>query len=210
MFKDKLLQRYLGAIAALAMISLLSSWTGLSYPHDISNSWDGWLWGMADPVLVLTEFVSILAIGLLAASTQHCSWIATALISANILGTIITLSQINLPVSEVAIAIVSVAFGMVLVTAKQPKLFTLLLLTAIAGLFHGYFNSESIIGAGTMPSVMYVVGAALTQYAVVKSVSQIATQVNQADLSSILSRRMSLLGFAICALGFVSLTMGIN
>jgi urease accessory protein len=77
-------------------------------------------------------------------------------------------------------------------------------------LFQGYFNSDSIIGAETMPSLMYIVGAALTQYAVVMSASQIGAKVSQAELSGILPRKMSLVGFAICALGIVCLKSWIN
>ncbi|MBE9210781.1 HupE/UreJ family protein [Nostoc sp. LEGE 06077] len=205
MLKDKLLQRYVGAIAALAIISLLSSWTGVSSLHEISNSWDGFLWGMADPVLALDKFASILAIGLLAAGNVRGRLIATTLIFANICGTLIYLWQINLPVTEIAIAIISIVLGIVLITSKQPNLWKLLIITAIAGLLQGYFNSESIIGAETMPSVMYIFGAALTQYAVVMSSREIATQVSQADLSGIWSRKISLVGFAICALGIVFL-----
>ncbi|MBE9006319.1 HupE/UreJ family protein [Fortiea sp. LEGE XX443] len=135
--------------------------------------------------------------------------LATAIL-ANIFGTVIHLLQINLPVTEIAIAIVSIACGMVLVMPKQPNLFTLLMLTAIAGLFQGYFNSDSILEAGTMPSVIYIFGAALTQYAVVMSTREIGTKVSQAELSGILPRKMSLVGFAICALGIVSLKHWIN
>ncbi|AFY44010.1 HupE/UreJ family protein [Nostoc sp. PCC 7107] len=210
MFKDKLLQRYVGAIAALAIISLLSSWTGLPSLHEIYNSWDGFLWGMADPVLAFDKFVSILAIGLLAIGKMRVRWIATTLICANIFGTLIYLLQINLPFTEIAIAIVSIAFGLLLIISKQPNLLTLLIVTAIAGSLQGYFNSGSIIGAGIMPSVMYIFGAALTQYAVVMSVSQIYTQVSQAELLNILPKKISLVGFAICALGLVSLKTWIN
>ncbi|MBU7583252.1 MAG: HupE/UreJ family protein [Nostoc sp. TH1S01] len=210
MFKDKLLPSHVGAIAALAIISLLSSWAGLPSFHEISNSWDGFLWGMADPVLALGKLVSILAIGLLAAGTLRSKLVAIALILGNIFGTLIHLWQISLPVPEIAIAIISIVCGLVVVTAKQANLLTLLMLTAIAGLFQGYLNSESIIAAETIPSVMYIVGAALTQYAVVMSISQIANQVSQPDFSAILSRKISLLGFAICALGLVSLTTWIN
>ncbi|MCC5634347.1 HupE/UreJ family protein [Nostoc sp. CHAB 5844] len=210
MLKDKLLQRHVGAIATLGVISLLSSWSALPSPHEISNSWDGFLWGMADPVLALDKLVSILAIGLLAVGKVRGRLVAIALILANFVGTLIHLLQINLPVTEVAIAMVSIAFGMVLVTLKQPNFITLLILTAIAGLFQGYFHSESIIEAETIPSVMYILGTALTQYAMVMSASQIATQVSQTELLGTLPRKMSLVGFAICALGIVCLKSWIN
>jgi len=210
MFKDKLIQRYVGAIATLGIISLLSSWSELPSLHEISNSWDGLLWGIADPVLALDNLVCILAIGLLAVGNLHSRWIAIALIFANIIGTLIHLSQINLPVTEIAIAFVSIVVGIVLVRSKQLNLLIVVMLTAIAGLLQGYFNSGSIIGAGTMPSMMYIFGAALTQYTVVMSTSHIGTKVSQAELSGNLPRKVGLVGFAICAVSLVCLTSWIN
>jgi urease accessory protein len=152
MLKDKLFYRYVGAIAALAIISLLSSWSGLPSQHEISNSWDGLLWGIADPVLAFDMLVSIVVIGLLA----RREWIAIALILVNI------------------------------------------------SWFQGHFISESIATPGTMPLIWYVFGAVLTQYAVVMSAKEIGTKV------SILSKKINLVGFVICALGVVCLKSLIN
>lgn len=206
MFKNKLLYRPMGAIAALVLISLLSSWSGLSSVHEISNPWDGFLWGMADPVLCLNMFVSMVAIGLLAAGIIRGSWIAISFVIAAIFGTVIHLLQISLPGVEIAIATISISCGVMLFMPNRPKFLTLLFLTAIAGLSQGYFSSESIIEADIMPSVFYIFGAALTQYAVVMSCRKIG---NTIELPS-MPKTMSFLGIAICALSIVFLKISFS
>jgi urease accessory protein len=206
MLKDKLLYRHLGAIAALVLISLLSSWSRLPSHHEISNPEDGFLWGMAEPVLSVDNFVSIIAIGLLAAGMVSGSWIAISFVLAAILGTVIHLSQISLPGIEIALAMTSVAFGVMLLISR-PKFLTLLLFSAIAGLFQGYFSSESIVGTDTITSVFYIFGAILTQYAVVMSSKKIGDTL---EISGTLPRIMSFVGFAICALSIVFLQGSFN
>lgn len=210
MFKDKLLHRYVGAIAALVIISLLSSWTALPSQHEISNSWDGFLWGMAESVLALDKLVSIIAIGLLASRHVCGRWIAIEFVLASIFGTVIHLSKLNLPLTQTAIATVSIFFGAMLVTPKRPSLVTLLMLTAIAGLLQGYLSSESIMRVLTMPSMAYIFGSALTQCAVVMSARKIGTDMSQVELPGIFSRKIGLAGFAICALDVVCWKSWIN
>lgn len=199
MLKDKLLYRHISAIAALVLISLLSSRSGLPSDHEISNPWDGFLWGIADPVLSFDNFVSIIAIGLLAAGMVSGSWMAISFVLAAILGTVIHLSQISVPGREIAIAIISVTFGVMLLMSR-PKFLTLLLLIAIAGLLQGYFSSELIVGADTITSVFYIVGATLTQYAVAMSSKKIGDTL---QISGTLPRIKSFVGFAMCALSIV-------
>ncbi|NET74366.1 MAG: hydantoin utilization protein, partial [Sphaerospermopsis sp. SIO1G2] len=57
--------RLMVAIAALVIISLLASSGGSSIQHGISNPWEGFIWGIAEPVLSLDQLVFIVAIGLL-------------------------------------------------------------------------------------------------------------------------------------------------
>ncbi|MBD2450147.1 HupE/UreJ family protein [Nostoc sp. FACHB-152] len=206
MLKDKLFDRLVGAIAALVLISLLSLWSGLPSHHVISNPGDGFLWGMAEPVLSFGNFVSIIAIGLLAARMVSSSWIAISFVLAAILGTVIHLSQISVPGIEIAIAITNVAFGVMLLI-PQPKFLILLLFSAIAGLFQGYFSSESIVGADTITSGFYIFGAILTQYAVVMSSKKIGDTL---EVSSTVPRIISFVGFAICAVSIVFLQGSFN
>jgi urease accessory protein len=205
MLKGNLLYRHISAIAALVLISLLSSWSGTPY-HEISNSWDGFLWGMAEPVLHFDKFVIIIAIGLLAARVIRGSWIAISFVLAAILGIVIHLLQISVPGIEIAIAISSITLGVMLLM-PQPRFLTLLVLTAIAGLCQGYVSGELIIEADSITSVFYITGATLTQYAVVMSAKEIGNTLESSDT---LPRIMPFLGFAICAISIVFLQGSFN
>lgn len=206
MFKDKLVYRHISAIAALVLISLLSSWSGLPSVHEISNTWDGFLWGIAEPVLRVDRFVSIVAIGLLASGIIRSSWIAISFVLTAILGTVIHLLQISLPITEIAIAITSMSFSVMLFMPNKPKFFTLLILTAIAGLSQGYVSSESLIKADTISSAFYIFGATLTQYAIVMSCRKIGKTIKLTDMPIILN----FVGFAICTLSIVFCKISLN
>ena len=57
-------QRLLGAIALLVVISLLTSAGGSPIEHNVSSTWEGFIWGIADPVISLDRFAGIVALGL--------------------------------------------------------------------------------------------------------------------------------------------------
>lgn len=185
--------RHIGAIAALIVISLLSSLSGSPANHAIANSWEGFLWGIADPVLSLDRLVSLLAIGLFIGRKP---WITASFAFAAILGVVINLLPLHLPGAEIAIAAFSIAFGAMLMTSIQLHWLLLALLGAIAGLFHGYAHGVSIIGTEIVPLTTYVLGITLTQYVILLSAREIY---------SILPSKLRLLGSAFCAVGIVFL-----
>jgi urease accessory protein len=185
--------RHIGAIAALIFISLLSSLSGSPADHAITNSWEGFLWGIADPVLSLDRLVSLVAIGLLIGRKPLS---AASFVIAAILGIVINLLTLHLPGAEIAIATFSIAFGAMFMTATQPHWLIITLLAAIAGLCHGYAHGVSIIGAEILPIATYVLGITVTQYVILLSTQEI---------HSILPSKMHLFGLAVCAVGIVFL-----
>lgn len=201
---SKLQHRHLGAIASLILISLLCSWNGLPSHHAISNSWEGFLWGMADPVIGLDRLASVVAIGLLSAGVIRGSLIAASFVLAAILGMVIHLFWVNLPSIEIAIAFSSIFFGGMLVLPRLHWL-VLALLGAMAGLFQGYDNGQSIIEAGMIPLLAYILGVTLTQYAVVMSAREIGNAIAHINKNGVLSKVIILVGFAFCAIGIVFL-----
>ncbi|RCJ36908.1 hydantoin utilization protein [Nostoc minutum NIES-26] len=208
-FSSKLQHRHLGAIASLILISLLCSWNGLPSHHAISNCWEGFLWGMADPVIGLNRLASIVAIGLLSAGVVRGTLIATSFVLAAFLGMVIHLFQLNLPGTETAIAVSSIIFGVMLVLPR-PNWLILALLGAIAGLVQGYDNGQSIIGTGVISLLAYILGVTLTQYAVVMSAKEIGNTITRANINRILSRVIIVVGFAFCAIGIVFLQSSIG
>ncbi|MHC5829196.1 MAG: HupE/UreJ family protein, partial [Nostoc sp.] len=126
--------------------------------HTISNCWEGFLWGLADPVISLDCLIGILAIGLLSSVFVRGAAIAGGFIFAAVLGIIIHLFQLNFPGTEIAIAICTIVFGTMLMIPNQPNFIVLALMGVSAGLFQGYADAESIIGAGIIPIIAYILG----------------------------------------------------
>ncbi|MBD2729090.1 HupE/UreJ family protein [Nostoc sp. FACHB-892] len=205
----KLMHRHIGAIAVLILISLLSSLSGTSVDHTISNCWEGFIWGLADPVIGLDCLVGIIAIGLLSSVFVRGAAIAGCFVLAAILGIVIHSFQLNLPGTEIAIAISTIVFGTMLMLPNQPNFIVLALVGVSAGLFQGYADAQSIIGAGTMPLIAYILGITLTLFTVAMSAREIGSAMGMGEINRILPWKISITGFAFCAIGIVFLSNSI-
>ncbi|MBG1263181.1 HupE/UreJ family protein [Nostoc commune] len=205
----RLMHRHIGAIAVLILISLLSSLSGTPLNHTISNPWEGFLWGLADPVIGLNCLVGIVAIGLLSSLFVRGAAIAGCFVLGTVLGIVIHLFQLNLPGTEIAIAISTIVFGTMLMMPNQPNFIVLALVGISAGLFQGYADAESIIGAGMMPLIAYILGMTLTLFAVAMSAREIGIAMGMGEINQILPWKISIAGFAFCAIGIVFLSNSI-
>ncbi|MBN3875421.1 MULTISPECIES: HupE/UreJ family protein [unclassified Nostoc] len=203
---SKFMDRHIGAIAALILISLLSSLSGTPFEHTISNAWEAFVWGLADPVISLNCLVGIVAIGLLSSVFARGAAIAGCFIFATVLGIVMHLYQLNLPGTEIAIAISTIVFGTMLMMPNQLNFLVLALMGISAGLFQGYANAESITGAGMISVVVYILGITLTLLAVAMSAREIGVGMGMRELNRILPWKISLAGFALCAIGIVFLS----
>lgn len=200
-YSTPLQHRHIGAIAALVLISLLSSLSGLPSHHTISNCWEGFLWGMAQPVLSLDHLVSLVSLGLISALIVHGALIPASFVLATVFGTIIHLFPLNFTGAEIAIAACTMTFGTILVISQQRNWLVLVILGAIAGLFHGYADGESITGTGIISLVAYVLGVTLTQYVVAMSAREINLKIPS---------KIRLTGLTFCALGIMFLTYSLQ
>ncbi|MEH2348755.1 MAG: HupE/UreJ family protein [Nostoc sp.] len=212
-YTSKLMDRHIGAIAALILISLLSSLSGIPLNHTITNCWEAFIWGLADPVIGLDCLVGIIAIGLLSSMFVRGAAIAGCFVLAAILGIVIHLFQINLPGAEIAmpsagaaIAISTIIFSTMLMMPNQPSFVVLTLMGISAGLFQGYTVAESIIGAGMMPIIAYIVGMTLTLFTVAMSAREIGGAMGMGEINQTLPWKVSIAGFALCAIGIVFLS----
>ncbi|MEH2171788.1 HupE/UreJ family protein [Nostoc sp.] len=210
---SKFMDRHVGAIAALILISLLSSLSGTPLNHTITNCWEAFIWGLADPVISLNCLVGIVAIGLLSSVFVRGAAIAGCFVFATVLGIVIHISQLNLPDTEIAmpsagaaIAISTIVFGTMLMMPNQLNFLVLALVGISAGLFQGYANAESIVSAGTISVVAYILGIALTLFAVAMSAREIGVGMGMGEINRILPWKISLAGFALCAIGIVFLS----
>ncbi|MFN6483155.1 MULTISPECIES: HupE/UreJ family protein [unclassified Nostoc] len=205
-YSSKLMHRHIGAIAALILISLLSSLSGTPFEHTTSNIWESFLWGLADPVISLNCLVGIVAIGLLSSVFVRGAAIAGCFVLAAILGIVIHLYQLNLPGTEIAIAISTIVFGTMLMMPNQLNFLVLALLGISTGLFQGYTNAASIVGSGMIPAVAYILGITLTLFAVAISAREIGVGMGMGEIHRTLPWKISLAGFALCAIGIVFLS----
>ncbi|MEH2446416.1 MAG: HupE/UreJ family protein [Nostoc sp.] len=202
----KLMHRHIGAIAALILISLLSSLSGTPDRHTISNCWEGFLWGLADPIIGLDCLVGIVAIGLLSSVFVRGAAIAGCFVLAAVLGIVIHVFGLNLPGTEIAIAISTIVFGTMLMMPNQPNFTVFTLVSVSAGLFQGYADAESVIGAGIISLVAYILGIILTLFAVTMSAKKIGVAMGMGEINRILPWKISIAGFALCAIGIVFLS----
>jgi urease accessory protein len=193
------------AIAALILISLLSSSHGVPIQHTISNYWEGLIWGVADPVISLDRLAGIVAIGLLSARFARGTWITVSFVLAALCGQLIHLCQINLPGAEIAISICTIIFGIILVLPNQISFLVCIILAAIAGLSQGYVDSQAIINAEMLTLVAYVAGVTVTQTVIVMSARKIGTIISKTAITPMFSKTIRWIGLTFSVIGIVFL-----
>lgn len=173
------------------------------------NFFEGFLSGLAHPIIGIDHFAFILSMGLIAASILGGIWIIVGFLLAAMLGTGIHLMSFNLPIPEVAIALSVITIGILLILKKQLPLAVLISLASVAGLFHGYAYGESIMGAGMMPLVSYLAGFTLIQLGIAGATMKLA----QSFQKTLENNKFSLIkysGFAVVAIGVIALSSAIT
>ncbi len=167
---------------------------------------EGLLSGLGHPIIGVDHLAFVIAIGLLAALSNRLGMvIPLAFMLTTALGTVIHLQSINLPVVELVISASVLLMGILLAQTNQTNLALLTVISAIAGIFHGYAYGESIVGAETMAIEAYLLGFCLIQLAI----SAIAFYLGKIILkkspqASLLPLRFA--GFTISGIGFAFLS----
>ncbi len=132
-----------------------------------ATGWEGFLSGLAHPVIGLDHLAFVVAIGLIAAGQPWRYGIPLGFVLGGLVGTGIHLAGWDpLGLTELAIASSVVLFGLLLAQSRQIPAGLLLLWGSLAGLFHGYAYAESIVGAEPMPWLGYLLGLSLIQYGI--------------------------------------------
>lgn len=165
-----------------------------------ANFFEGFLSGLAHPVIGLDHLAFVVAIGLIAAGRSRGAFIPAAFLLAAMVGTGIHVLSIDLPAVEIVIATSVIVLGGMLALEKHPSFTALAVLAALAGLFHGYAYGEAIVGAQMMPLVAYLAGFTLIQYAI----AMLALAIGKVALSKASNKPVSLIRFsgsAICLIG---------
>ncbi|MBF2002743.1 MAG: HupE/UreJ family protein [Synechococcales cyanobacterium M58_A2018_015] len=163
-----------------------------------ANGFQGFLSGLAHPVIGLDHLAGVIAVGLLAATQQRGFWLPVVFLAAALAGTGIHSLGWNLPALEIAVSGSVLLVGMLLAMETRPKLGVLIGLGAVMGLFHGYAYGESIVGAEPAPLFAYLLGFTLVQLLIALLAWRIGRTVLQRS-SAALGLRFA--GFTICGVG---------
>jgi urease accessory protein len=197
-------------IASLMVIGLLVVASPAFAHHAMdgklpTNFFEGFMSGLAHPIIGLDHLAFIIAIGLLSARQEKGLLIPAAFVLAAMVGTEIHVFGWDLPGSEIVISASVIAFGALLILSKKQNWLVLAGLGAIAGLFHGYAYGESIVGAEMTPLVAYLAGFSLIQYGI-SAIALLIGNVLSQKFAPQFSTALRFIGFAICSIGIVFLS----
>ncbi len=202
-------------IAALTGIGVLLAATPASAHHAMgsklpANFFEGFLSGVAHPIIGIDHLAFVIASGLLAALLgQKGLWVPIAFAIAAMGGTQIHIMQWNLPAAETCIALSVLTFGLLLALKERPHPLLTIALAAIAGIFHGYAYGESIVGAQMTPLLAYLAGFTLIQL----SIALLARYIGGTTLQAVSERptlALRFAGFTICGIGAAFLATSIQ
>lgn len=157
-----------------------------------STASEGFISGLAHPVIGLDHLVFIVALGLLAAwKARPGIGMPIAFVLATVVGCQLHVKLVDIPLVEAGIALSIILGGMALFSRKTLATPWLWAAAAAAGVLHGYAYGESIVGAQTAPTLAYVLGFAIIQASVAVGVMKLARWAmhnNAADTLAVRSR----------------------
>ena len=168
-----------------------------------STAFEGFMSGLAHPVIGVDHLVMIVAIGILAAAMRPGFLLAAAFVVAAMAGTGLHLLNFNLPGSELLVAFSVVAVGSLLVLRRTLSPGLVVAICAVAGVLHGYAYGESIFGAETTPLTAYLVGFTVVQLAVAGAAYAIAKGLREKAPDQAFSLRPA--GFVVAGAGLALL-----
>lgn len=201
--------KQVGVLAVLTTASLLFSAPALAH-HAMGSElpttfFEGFVSGLAHPVIGLDHFAFVVSVGLLAAISRQGIKIPIAFVLAAMLGTGLHLAQIALPAAEFVISGSVLLFGVLLALKERLNSWILTGLAAFVGLFHGYAYGESIFGAEMTPLIAYLIGFTAIQLGVAIATFLIGKTVLKRAIEQP-SLPLRFAGFVICGAGTVFLS----
>lgn len=135
-----------------------------------SNAFEGFISGIAHPVIGLDHLAVLIAVGLLAAVVRPGLFFAASFVIATMAGAGIHLLGVDIPGSETLIAASVLLFGICLTVKRTPGSAAILSLAGLVGALHGYAYGEAIFGAQPEPLAAYFIGFACIQLAIAAGV----------------------------------------
>jgi urease accessory protein len=177
-----------------------------------SNFFEGFMSGLAHPIIGFDHLTFIISVGLLSAMIQGIGYakasqgifIPIAFILSAMLGAGLHLTQLNLSGVELFVSLSILLFGILLVIKERPNTVIIAVLTAIAGVFHGYAYGESIFGAEMTPLLAYLLGFTVIQLIIITGVFWITKNLVSGKFTSA-NNMLQSSGFVICGIGLTFL-----
>jgi urease accessory protein len=174
-----------------------------------TNFFEGFLSGLAHPVIGVDHLAFIIAIGLVAALKPQGWLIPIAFVLSAMLGTGIHLLGVSLPVVELIVSVSILLFGILLAIKNSPNVLVMVALSSVAGLFHGYAYGEAIFGAQTTALVAYLCGFTVIQLVISGAAFFAGQKVLKGDFAN-LSTNLRSAGLVICGIGAAFLASNIS
>jgi len=174
-----------------------------------SNFFEGFMSGLAHPVIGLDHLAFIVTVGLLAAVKTQGFWIPLSFVLSAMIGTGIHLSGVTLPVVELVVSGSILLFGILLALKNSPNVLVMIALSSVAGLFHGYAYGEAIFGAQTTALVSYLFGFTVIQLVISGVTFFAGQQVLKGDFAQS-SPNLRSAGLVICGIGSAFLASQIS
>jgi urease accessory protein len=170
-------------VALVSLATLLSASSALAH-HPLggkipSNFFEGFMSGLAHPVIAPGHLAVIIAVGLLAATQRQGVLFPIAFLLSAMMGTLAHLAGVSIPGVDMLVATSILGFGALLVMKNSPNLWLIVGGATIAGLFHGYAYGEAIFGAGMTPVMAYLSGFTLIQMVIAFAALTIARKFCQ-------------------------------
>jgi urease accessory protein len=174
-----------------------------------STFFEGFMSGLAHPVIGLDHLAFIVVIGLFAALKPQGIFIPLSFVLSAMLGTGLHLLGITLPVVELIVSASILLFGILLAIKNSPNLLVMIALSAVAGLFHGYAYGEAIFGAQTTALVAYLIGFTTIQLVISSAAFFVGQKVLKGDFGQV-SPNLRSAGLVICGIGAAFLASNIS
>jgi urease accessory protein len=164
-----------------------------------STLMEGFLSGLAHPVIGLDHLAFIVAVGLVAGVAGLNLAIPALFIVTSSIGVAAHMRGVTLPGAEIMVALSVLIGGTMIALGRSLQAWIWAALFVAAGLVHGYAFGESIFGAEASPLAAYLAGLAVIQAALATAV------VLMARRSSAAATEPRLAGAAIAGIGIAIL-----
>jgi urease accessory protein len=167
----------------------------------------GLLSGFGHPVIGLDHLAFIIALGIAAALLPSGLTVVVAFVAASTAGVIAHVLSVGIPASEVVVALSVVIAGIAIVFHQGFGRPQWILLSILAGFFHGYAFGEAVVGSERQVVGAYLIGLAVMMSVIALAVREFTKRfVLPGDMAG---GRLRTAGIAMGCIGIVLLTGGL-